>query len=112
MVTAPQGWVPAPTEETALGPPRSPFFRPRVPDTPTDGRIASGDIGRWSWKIDVPSDASVSAPYYLEQPRTSDLYTWPDEQQRWAHPFDAAPIHATIELGVARPDGGAKADLR
>ena len=37
----PDGWTATPTEESALGPPASPFFRPQIPGTSADGRVAA-----------------------------------------------------------------------
>ncbi|MDH3222879.1 MAG: PIG-L family deacetylase, partial [Gemmatimonadota bacterium] len=107
----PPGWAAEPTEESALAPPESPFFRPRVPDTPADGRVPAGSIARWSYRIAVPDDASPSAPYYLETPRSGDLYTWPEDPSKWALPFDESPIGARVSLALERPDGSS-GDLR
>ena len=101
----PEGWSSVPTEESALGPPASPFFRPAVPETPADGAVGAGSIARWSWTVRIPEDARLSAPYYLEEARDGDLYTWPEEGARWARPFDPAPIRARVALSLARPDG-------
>ena len=106
-LTLPDGWTATPTDESALGPPASPFFRPSVPDTPTDGAVPSGGIARWSWLVQVPESAAVSAPYFLESPRSGDLYTWPEDPGRWAAPFDPAPVGAVVSLALRRPDGSA-----
>ncbi|NNM31613.1 MAG: hypothetical protein HKO53_01020, partial [Gemmatimonadetes bacterium] len=101
----PEGWTATPTDESALGAPASPFFRPSIPDTPPDGAVPAGAIARWSWRVHVPDDAQPSAPYYLETPRSGDLYTWPQEPARWATPFDPPPIGAVVSLALRRPDG-------
>ncbi len=100
----PVGWTAVPTEESAIGAPQSRFFRQTIAETPIDGRIPAGGIGRWSWKVQIPADAVVSDPYYLQSPRTSDLYTWPEETNRWAHPFDRSPIRATVDLTLTHTE--------
>ena len=102
----PEGWEASPTEESAAGPSRSPFFRPSVPETPADGRIAAGAIGRWSWRVEVPPDARLSGPYFLEEERPGGLYSWPEDGTRWALPFDPSAIRARVTLALARPEGG------
>ena len=98
----PPGWSAAPTDEPAPRPSRSPFFRPQPPPTPADGRIAPGGIGRWSWRVEVPPDASSSAPYYLREERDGALYRWPGDATLWAMPFDPAPITARIAMELGR----------
>ena len=101
----PDGWDASPTEESATGPSGSPFFRPTVPETPADGRIAAGGIGRWSWRVQVPSDARLSAPYYLEGERSGGLYAWPEDGDRWALPFDPSPVQARVAIELAGEGG-------
>ena len=98
----PTGWTASPTDETAAGPPRSPFFRPPVAETPADGRIAPGGIGRWSWRVAVPPDAAVSAPWYLREERAGGMYRWPDDEALWARPFAPAPVRARVAMALAR----------
>ena len=101
----PEGWEASSTEESAAGPSRSPFFRPSVPETPAGGRIAAGAIGRWSWRVEVPPDARLSAPYFLEEERPGGLYAWPDDGSRWALPFDPSPIRARVTMALPGPAG-------
>ena len=96
----PAGWDATPTEESALGRGRSPFFRSRPPETPADGRVAAGAIARWSWSVAVPEDAPPSTPYYLEEPRDGALYRWPEDSESWALPFAPPPVQARVEMVV------------
>ena len=98
----PEGWTASPTDETAAGPPRSPFFRPSVAEAPADGRIAAGGIGRWSWRVAVPPDAAVSAPWYLQEERAGGMYRWPDDETLWARPLASAPVRARVAMALAR----------
>ena len=100
----PAGWDASPTEESAQGRSRSRFFGTPVAETPADGRIAPGQVGRWSWRVTVPRDAPPSAPYYLASERSGGLYEWPDDAGLWALPFDPARVRAGVALeldGVA-----------
>ena len=99
-VLLPPGWEASRTEESARGTPRSRFFRAPPLPTPADGRIAGGEVGRWSWRVSVPPDARPSAPYYLAGERDGGLYEWPDDAGLWALPFDPAPVRAGIALEV------------
>lgn len=103
----PDGWTATPTDRSAAGEPRSFFFRPEVAETPADGRVVSGAIARWSWEVRLPAGAAVSEPYYLQQPRAGDLYTWPDDPTVWARPFEDPRVRADVTLSLARPDGAA-----
>ena len=99
-VLLPPGWDASRTEESARGTPRSRFFRAPPLPTPADGRVAGGEVGRWSWRVSVPPDARPSAPYYLAGEREGAMYRWPDEAELWALPFDPAPVRAGIALEV------------
>ena len=96
----PPGWEAARTEESARASSRSRFFRAPTVATPADGRIAAGELGRWSWRVTVPPDAGLSAPYYLASERDGAMYRWPGEAESWALPFDPAPVRAGIGLEV------------
>ena len=98
------GWEASRTEESARASSRSRFFRAPTVATPADGRIAGGEVGRWSWRVMVPADAPPSAPYYLTAERDGAMYHWPDDAQSWALPFGPAPVRAGIALEV---DGAA-----
>jgi len=97
----PAGWDAAPTEESTVGRPRSFFFRPPVAETPADGRLGPGEIGRWSWRVAVPPNARVSAPWYMEEERTGGMYSWPDDAGLWARPFAPAPVQARVAMALA-----------
>ena len=100
----PGGWEASPTEESAQGRSRSRFFGAPVAETPADGRVGAGQVGRWSWRVTVPPDASPSAPYYLASERAGAMYRWPDDAGLWALPFDPVPVRAGVALeldGVA-----------
>ena len=105
VLVLPEGWVALPTEESAVGPSRSPFFRAAAAETPAGGRIAAGEIGRWSWRVEVPSGARHSVPYYLEEERPGGLYAWPEDGRRWALPFDPAPVAARVAMELLVPGG-------
>ncbi len=98
----PSGWDASPTDESAAGPPRSPFFRPPVAETPADGRLGPGEIGRWSWRVAVPGDARVSAPWYLEEERIGGMYSWPNDADVWARPFAPAPVRSRVAMALSR----------
>ena len=98
----PSEWDAAPTEESTVGPARSFFFRPPVAGTPADGRLGPGEVGRWSWRVKVPPDARVSAPWYMEEERTSAMYSWPDDAELWARPFGPAPVRARVAMALTQ----------
>ena len=98
----PSGWDAAPTEESTVGRSRSFFFRSPVAETPADGRLDPGEIGRWSWRVAVPPDARVSAPWYLEEERTGAMYSWPDDAGLWARPLAPAPVQARVAMALSQ----------
>ena len=97
----PSGWEASPTEESTQPAGRSMFFRTPAPETPADGRIGAGGIGRWSWRVAVPSGAASSVPYYLHEDRDGALHRWPEDAELWALPFDPPPIAARVAMEVA-----------
>lgn len=107
---APQGWDigPAPAA-AAQGDPRLSFVRPATAETPDDGRVAPGEVASWRWLVKLPPQAQLSVPYFMEQERTGDLYVWPEDGERWARPFDPAPVAAAVSLVVEAPGGRTEA---
>ena len=100
----PPGWEASRTEESAQGSSRWRFFRAPSVGAPADGRIAAGQLGRWSWRVTVPPDAPPSALYYLADERDGAMYRWPNDAASWGLPFNPAPVRAGIALeldGVA-----------
>ncbi len=98
----PSNWHASPTDESTVGPSRSPFFRPPVAETPADRRLGPGEVGRWSWRVAVPPNAAISAPYYLRDERTGGMYSWPDDAELWARPFAQAPVRARVAMALSR----------
>lgn len=84
---APQGWevaqMPAPT--TAEQP-----FRSR--------EVARQTL---SFRVTVPSNANVTEPYWLHQPRNGDTFRWLDTDASRSLPFDAPTLvgEVTIKIG-------------
>ncbi len=105
----PEGWSASATAQAATDPGGSFFFRSDPSETPADGRVLPGAVARWSWRVAVPPQARVSAPYFLESPRSGDLYAWPEDADRWAKPFDPAPARAVTALRLA-PSQAAASD--
>ena len=54
----------------------------------TSETIASGEIRRWVFRVNVPVDADPSRRYYLREPRVGDAYAWPPERQLRGLPHD------------------------
>ena len=54
----------------------------------TSETIASGEIRRWVFRVNVPADADPSRRYYLRDPRVGDAYAWPPERQLRGLPHD------------------------
>jgi LmbE family N-acetylglucosaminyl deacetylase len=86
---------------------------PELPDgwraEPLDSlppEIAPGVLHTRRFRVQVPANAPPSEPYHLREPRSGDLYRWPDETVLAGQPFEPAPVHAaaTVEVdGVALP---------
>jgi LmbE family N-acetylglucosaminyl deacetylase len=87
-VTAPDDWVvrPAalPQTESRRG---NPFRRREVPTA--DAR----------YTIEVPVDAPLTQPYYLDEPRTGARYQWSDGTPK-ALPFAPAILHGVVTIEV------------
>jgi LmbE family N-acetylglucosaminyl deacetylase len=70
-------------------------------------RLAPGGVARWVYTGPVTADPATSAPYFLRQPRSGDLYSWPTDATQQpvvaGTPFDI-PEQATLSFW--RPAGG------
>lgn len=110
----PDRWPASPMAEAAVESGGSVFFRSAAPETPADGRVPPGAVARWSWQVLVPQDAPPSAPYFLEEERSGDLYAWPDDSEWWALPFGPPPVRAQVSLGldVAPPSASVGLDVQ
>lgn len=82
-MTVPQGWESqqVPTAAATGG------FRRETPTSAT------------SFRVRVPAGAASTEPYFLERPRTGDLYDWPESPVR-GRPFDDPLLTARVTLSV------------
>lgn len=62
--------------------------------------ISAGELASWSFRVRVPTDVTVTEPYFLRQERQGDLYRWPDDPSAWGLPAEPPPIHADVVLGM------------
>jgi hypothetical protein len=51
------------------------------------------------YQVSIPADAKLTQPYFLEQPRRGDSYTWPDDAPR-GEPFGPPLLHADVTLQI------------
>jgi LmbE family N-acetylglucosaminyl deacetylase len=56
-----------------------------------------------TYRVRVPSNAAVTQPYFLTQPRTGDSYRWPDQGPR-VIPFEAPLLTADVALEIGGID--------
>lgn len=70
--------------------------------------IAPATMVTWRYKIAVPTDAAISQPYFLDRPRSGDLYVWPAGQSVAGLPFEPAVVQVAAELEI----GGTRARVR
>jgi LmbE family N-acetylglucosaminyl deacetylase len=83
------------------------FFRSRErmanthPDSLT--QIEPDDLVLWRYRLGLPQSMKPTLPYYLEQPRSGDVYTWPADPDLQNEPFDPAPLWMTQELTLSGP---------
>lgn len=99
---------PAPEEEPpADGSSFGRFFsaRERMADTESGSLTVIGpdDLALWRYRLGVPGSARPTLPYYLDEPRRGDLYTWPDDTDLWNEPFGPPPFRMSQELTVSGP---------
>jgi LmbE family N-acetylglucosaminyl deacetylase len=62
--------------------------------------IPPGALTRWRFDLQVPEDAQISRPYFMESPRDGEIYRWPDTPSLWGKPGNPDPIHARVRLQV------------
>ncbi|MDE3154923.1 MAG: PIG-L family deacetylase [Acidobacteriota bacterium] len=89
-VRAPAGWTVAPvtTPEAEPTGPFARFFR-EIPDR------------EQRFRLTVAADARPTEPYWLEQPRHGDLYTWPAGSPK-GRPFAPPIVNAAVSLEIGR----------
>ncbi|MEZ4417321.1 MAG: PIG-L family deacetylase [Gemmatimonadota bacterium] len=66
--------------------------------------LAAGAFERWSFEIELPSDAPFSRLYYLERPRTGAMYQWPDDPQEWGSPRNREAFPVDVPLTFTAGD--------
>ncbi len=68
--------------------------------------VAPGAVARWSFRVRLPADARISAPYFLEDLRDGSLYRWPDaDRDHWGDPYTPPPIRARVVLAPPGAEG-------
>ncbi len=63
--------------------------------------IAAGQVGTRRFRVQVASDAAPGEPYFLKQPRSGDLYAWPDDPALRGLPYEPPPVRAQATAVVA-----------
>jgi LmbE family N-acetylglucosaminyl deacetylase len=59
-------------------------------------------VRRWSASVDVPPDAALDVPYFLERPLRGDLYSWDGQPAHvLGEPFAPSPLVVVFDLEVA-----------
>src|SRR5438477_7031415 len=69
---------------------------------PTDANAPRRDNANASTRftVDVPRNASVTAPYWLTDPRDGDLFRWPKSASQ-TRPFDPQNLSARVTLEIS-----------
>jgi LmbE family N-acetylglucosaminyl deacetylase len=99
----PQGWrATFPAAEEAWGGAGDVDLRPDgdVEPRPDGDEVPPGEVARWSFRVEIPSDASPTRPYFMVEPRDGGLFRWPDDPALHGLPWDPAPVRARVELSV------------
>jgi LmbE family N-acetylglucosaminyl deacetylase len=86
-VTAPQGWQLDVTDAEGS-----------FPAQPAARREVPSHVARY--RVTVPTNAPLTQPYHLEQPRQGDMYRWSDGAPKGL-PFDPPMLRATVTLDIA-----------
>ena len=63
--------------------------------------IPAGELARWRFTLRLPDDASLSKPYFLEEPRDGEIYRWPSDPSVWGLPGTPPSVYGRVRL-----DGG------
>ncbi len=67
--------------------------------------LAPGEIRRWAFRVEVPADAEASRRYYLREPRSGDVYVWPDDRGLRGLPHDPPVLTGGVRFELVL-DGG------
>lgn len=89
-----------PLEVHSLEPDLPPGWRA----TPLDSlpaTLAAGELLRRRFRVEVPASAPPSEPYYLREPRTGEMYRWPEGAAPIGAAFEPPPLHAVARVRVA-----------
>ena len=102
----PEGWRASPSEDEG------------EPGVHLPASVKPGDVVRVRYTVQVPEDAPITRPYFLEAPREGDLYRW-DEGRKLGIPFEgpdvgvvAAVTLERVQLEVGRPAYAVSLDPR
>ncbi|MDX1568275.1 MAG: PIG-L family deacetylase, partial [Longimicrobiales bacterium] len=69
------------------------------------GPVAPGTLARWTYRIQVPEDAELSRPYYLEEPRDGEMYRWPEDRSLWGLPRNPPVVEAEVSVVLDAGEG-------
>ncbi len=74
---------------------------PQPAQTATPGAFGRRETPTQSWQfaVQVPTDAALTQPYFLEEPRVGDRYRWPDDAPKGL-PFAPALMNADVALQI------------
>ena len=104
----PGGWSAIPT--AAVSPAgRGNSARPgrSLGEVAESGRIDSGEVAAWSFRLRAPADAPPTDPYFMRQPRDGDLYRWPEDRSVHGLPMDPPLILGGASFQVQLPSSEA-----
>jgi LmbE family N-acetylglucosaminyl deacetylase len=102
LLLLPEGWNAEPASLEAVDD-LSQFFGRAAPTSQAtdDGSLAPGSIGRWRFRVTVPTDARLSKLYFREAERDGAFYLWPEDRPEvWALPKDPAVFGGTVRFAM------------
>ena len=88
----PNGWAAHPVEGGE--------GTPQNPASDEQTRLEPGTMARVYFEVEAPADAELTEPYYLREPRTGDIYAWPDDISLRTEPFEPPALKTRVQVVI------------
>lgn len=79
-------------------------------DSSSDAPLSAGSVVTRRFRIDVPANAQITQPYFLQGERKGDVYAWPARDASAGLPFQDAPVRALATVTLEGIDASARID--
>jgi LmbE family N-acetylglucosaminyl deacetylase len=74
-----------------------------------EGELGPGEMASWRFSLQLPRNAPLSRPYYMDQVRDGEMYQWSGPSNLWGEPGNPPSVHGLVRI---RMNGTGSAEVR